>query len=77
MQTVRYNNRPCDQDFSPLQSHPFCGGSGWGDEEASVVCRSETNSKYGIGGEPMSPFIVGTRAKELAPTMQLFLLLWL
>ena len=48
MYLVTFNNQPCDQ---MPQSHPFCGNSGWGDEEASVVCRNERNSRYGIGGE--------------------------
>jgi hypothetical protein len=47
---VRFNHRPCDEEFDHLESHPFCGGSGWGDEEASVVCRSELHSQFGIGG---------------------------
>ena len=45
---VTFNNQSCDEDGL---SHPFCENSGWGDEEASVVCRSEKNSTYGIGGE--------------------------
>ena len=47
---VRFNSQPCDVINHGL-SYPFCENSGWGDEEASVVCRSETYSTYGIGGE--------------------------
>lgn len=50
---VRFNNRACNSNFTYVQSHPFCGGSGWGDEEATVVCRSLMWSQYGIGGGPM------------------------
>ena len=45
---VRFFNQSCAV-FDYKQSHPFCGNSGWGDEEASVVCRSERNMRYGIG----------------------------
>ena len=52
MELVRYFNQSCaDFDTDYNQSHPFCGNSGWGDEEASVVCRSERNTRYGIGGK--------------------------
>ena len=40
----------CDTDFDHLQSHVFCEDSGWGDEEATVVCRDQLHSHYGIGG---------------------------
>ncbi|CAI8040768.1 hypothetical protein GBAR_LOCUS22670 [Geodia barretti] len=47
---VRFNSRECDTDFDHLQSHVFCEDSGWGDEEATVVCRDQLHSHYGIGG---------------------------
>ena len=28
----------------------FCEDSGWGDEEANVVCKSKMNTTYGLGG---------------------------
>ena len=47
---VRFNNQPCDIiDYN--QSWIFCGGSGWGDEEATVVCRNKEGSLFGLGGE--------------------------
>ena len=47
---VRFNGYECDADFNHLQSHIFCEDSGWGDEEATVVCRDQLYSLYGIGG---------------------------
>ena len=47
---VEFNNQPCSESFEYNNNHPFCENSGWGDEEASVVCRSERISTYGIGG---------------------------
>ena len=34
-QLIRYNPQPC----TSLLWYPFCEDSGWGDEEAYVVCR--------------------------------------
>ena len=47
---VRFSNQPCTADFDHNQSSVFCGYSGWGDEEATVVCRNKLYSRYGIGG---------------------------
>ena len=47
---VRFNNQPCDI-IDESQSWIFCGGSGWGDEEATVVCRNKEESLFGLGGE--------------------------
>ena len=49
---VRFNSQPCNGNFDYMQSQPFCEISDWGDEEASVVCRSQLNRQYGIGGKP-------------------------
>ena len=46
---VRYNSQPCGA-MNYTQSPVICGNSGWGDEEATVVCRSEKSSGYGLGG---------------------------
>lgn len=48
---VLFNNLECDEY---RQSKPFCEGSGWGDEEASVVCRNRNNSKHGFGGKQVA-----------------------
>ena len=55
---VRYFNQSC-AEFDYSESHPFCGDSGWEDEEASVVCRSEKNSTYGIGSKSTGLTFVG------------------
>ena len=44
---VRYNKWPCNPNW-PWAA--FCEDSGWGDEEATVVCR-EQGFLYGTGGE--------------------------
>ena len=49
---VTFNNQSC------IESYLFCENSGWGDEEASVVCRSERNSTYGIGGKYLTSVFV-------------------
>lgn len=48
---MRFNDQPCNEHFNYSESHTFCENSGWGDEAASVVCRSELYSRYGIGGK--------------------------
>ena len=44
---VTYDEHPCDPDHTALY---FCEGSGWGNKEATVVCR-EQGYLYGIGSE--------------------------
>ena len=43
---VRLSRKCGDHTDSPI----FCEGSGWGDEEANVVCKSKMNTTYGLGG---------------------------
>ena len=38
------------------ESPIFCEDSGWGDEEATVVCKSKINTNYGLGGKPCSGY---------------------
>ena len=65
---VRYNGQPCDDNFNETQnSHPFCGDSGWGDEEAAVVCGIESNTLYGIGRKSL-PDTYNIHAKEMIIT---------
>ena len=45
MWLVRYTEPPCN-----TVGHYFCQDSGWGSEEATVVCREQGYS-YGIGSE--------------------------
>ena len=62
---VRYNGQACDENFNESQnSHPFCEDSGWGDEEAAVVCRIESNTLYGIGSKSL-PVTYNVQAKEM------------
>ena len=58
MNFVRFNNQPCTDNITCDQSHPFCENSGWGDEEASVVCRSKRNMRYGIGGKSVDRYVL-------------------
>lgn len=44
---VRYDATPCDGHDT---SRYICEDSGWGDEEATVVCR-EQGFMYGLGSE--------------------------
>ena len=44
---VSYDERPCDPHHTTLY---FCENSGWGNEEATVVCR-EQGYLYGIGSK--------------------------
>ena len=44
---VRYDESPCT---GPDMSRYFCEESGWGDKEATVVCR-EQGFMYGIGSK--------------------------
>ena len=45
---VRFSKSECgNYTEDPL----FCEDSGWGDEEANVVCKSEKNTAYGLGGK--------------------------
>lgn len=48
---IRYNEQPCSRIFW----YPFCEDSGWGDEEATVVCR-ELGYSYGVSGETAIPY---------------------
>lgn len=50
MWLVSYNEKPCDRN-SPW--YVICEDSGWGDEEATVVCR-ERGYLNGIGGKTLS-----------------------
>ena len=54
---VRFNNQPCDTIDYSQSFLPFCENSGWGDEEASVVCRSERNTRYGTGRKSIEIYI--------------------
>ena len=57
MLVVFYTEFPCNITSHPY--HHFCEGSGWGNEEATVACRSSHREQgyqydvgvYGIGGE--------------------------
>jgi hypothetical protein len=42
---VRLSQNCEDHTDSPI----FCEDSGWGDEEANVVCKSKINTTYGLG----------------------------
>ena len=65
---VRYNGQPCDESFNETQnSHPFCGDSGWGDEEAAVVCGKERDTLYGIGSKSL-PVTYNVHAKDMIIT---------
>ena len=57
MDVVRFNNLACT-DMSKI----FCEDSGWGDEEATVVCR-EMYSKYGFGGKQVANYKYSNSAK--------------
>ena len=48
---VSYDSTPCGGGSS---YHPFCNESGWGDEEATVVCR-EQGFSYGLGSKYWYP----------------------
>ena len=64
---VRYNGQACDVNFNESQnSHPFCGDSGWGDEEAAVVCGIESDTLYGIGSKSLYLlYTYNVQAKEI------------
>ena len=49
---VRFNNQRCGDNVDFNQSFIFCEGSGWGNNEASVVCRHELHSNYGFASKP-------------------------
>ena len=49
---VRYVNQSCPEHYNEVAV--ICEGSGWGDEEANVVCRSEMNTAYGLGGKAIT-----------------------
>ena len=49
---VRFGNQSCPEHY--YEAAVICGGSGWGDEEATVVCRSEMNTAYGLGGKAIT-----------------------
>ena len=54
MDVVRFNNLACaDHNMS----RAFCEDSGWGDGEATVVCRNEMYSKYGFGGKQVANYM--------------------
>ena len=44
---ITYDTTPCS-GLTPARA--FCEGSGWGNEEATVVCR-ESGFNYGLGSE--------------------------
>ena len=37
-----------------MEDPSFCEDSGWGDEEANVVCQSKKKTTYGLGGKPIT-----------------------
>ena len=43
---IRYDSTPCDGRTPPRR---FCEDSGWGDEEATVVCREQLGYSFGSG----------------------------
>ena len=58
MSVVFYTELSCNKNSHPY--YPFCEGSGWGNEEATVACRERwyeydpgvyDPGVYGIGGE--------------------------
>ena len=49
---VRFGNQSCQEHYDEVAV--ICEGSGWGDEEANVVCRSEMNTAYGLGSKAIT-----------------------
>ena len=56
---VRFGNQSCPEHYD--ETAVICEGSGWGDEEANVVCRSEMNTAYGLGGKAITHMHKHTR----------------
>ena len=53
---MRFGNQLCQEHYDEIAV--ICEGSGWGDEEANVVCRSEMNTAYGLGGKAITHSLV-------------------
>ena len=55
---VSYNSSPCD---GHTYYRPFCNGSGWGNEAATVACREEGFS-FGLGSKfvALLPMCIGS-----------------
>ena len=49
---MKFVNQSCPEHYD--EAAVICEGSGWGDEEATVVCRSEMNTVYGLAGKAIT-----------------------
>ena len=63
---VRFGNQSCLEHYD--KTAVICEGSGWGDEEANVVCRSEMNTAYGLGGKAITHIHKHTRTHTYTHT---------
>ena len=64
---VRYVDQSCPEHYDEIAV--ICEDSGWGDEEANVVCKSEMNTAYGLGSKAITHAHAHTHTRTHAHTI--------